>query len=131
MTRRSVRRLAPRAGGPGPIPRLSRLGRAAIVAALTLLWCVAGNARMGAQTTDTLPEITQPVTDLAGIIDAASAARIDQMSRELQAATGDVVVVVTVPLTSVASANTAVTTSPSAAPTEDPSTSHLIQLVGC
>jgi uncharacterized protein len=44
-----------------------------------------------------LPELTQPVHDLANIIDPASAAALDRMIRSLQAATGDVVVVVTVP----------------------------------
>jgi uncharacterized protein len=44
-----------------------------------------------------LPVISEPVTDLAHVIDPASAASIDRMSRALQAASGDVVVVVTVP----------------------------------
>lgn len=43
----------------------------------------------------TLPDLTQPVNDTAGVIDAASAARIDRLSRDLQAATGDVIVVAT------------------------------------
>src|SRR5205807_4847608 len=44
-----------------------------------------------------LPELTQPVNDFAHVIDAQSAAAIDQMIRRLKAATGDVVVVATVP----------------------------------
>lgn len=44
-----------------------------------------------------LPVIDQPVTDLAGVIDPASAASIDRLSRALQQASGDAVVVVTVP----------------------------------
>jgi uncharacterized protein len=44
-----------------------------------------------------LPELTQPVNDFAHVIDAASAAAMDQIIRQLQAATGDVVVVATVP----------------------------------
>ena len=44
-----------------------------------------------------LPELTLPVNDFAHVIDAPSAAAIDRMSRALQAKTGDVVVVVTVP----------------------------------
>jgi uncharacterized protein len=44
-----------------------------------------------------LPELTQPVNDFAHVIDAASAAEIDRMSRALLAKTGDVVVVATVP----------------------------------
>src|SRR5262245_58122017 len=47
--------------------------------------------------TPELPELTQPVNDFAHVIDAESAAGIDRMSRALQAATGDVVVVVTAP----------------------------------
>jgi uncharacterized protein len=45
---------------------------------------------------DPLPELTQPVNDFAHVIDSASAAEIDRMSRALQAKTGDVVVVATV-----------------------------------
>jgi uncharacterized protein len=45
---------------------------------------------------DALPELTAPVNDLAHVIDAASAAEIDRMSRALNAATGDTVVVATV-----------------------------------
>ena len=44
-----------------------------------------------------LPELTQPVNDFANVIDARSAAEMDRMIRALQAATGDVVVVATVP----------------------------------
>ena len=42
-----------------------------------------------------LPDLTQPVNDTAGVIDAEHAARIDRLSRDLQAATGDVIVVAT------------------------------------
>ena len=45
----------------------------------------------------TFPELTQPVNDFAHVIDAPSAAAMDRMIRALQAATGDVVVVATVP----------------------------------
>jgi len=44
-----------------------------------------------------LPELTQPVNDSAHVIDAASAQKLDQLSRALRAAAGDVVVVATVP----------------------------------
>jgi uncharacterized protein len=44
-----------------------------------------------------LPELTQPVNDFAHIIDPDNAAAIDKVSRALKAATGDVVVVATVP----------------------------------
>lgn len=44
-----------------------------------------------------LPELTGPVNDFAHVVDPANVAAIDRMSRALQAANGDVVVVATVP----------------------------------
>jgi uncharacterized protein len=44
-----------------------------------------------------LPELTRPVNDFAHVIDESSAAAMERMSQELKAATGDVVVVATVP----------------------------------
>jgi hypothetical protein len=44
-----------------------------------------------------LPELTEPVNDFAKVIDAGSAAEIDRMIRTLQTATGDIVIVATVP----------------------------------
>lgn len=44
-----------------------------------------------------LPRMTQPVNDFAHVIDSDSASAIDGMIRQLMAATGDVVVVATVP----------------------------------
>jgi uncharacterized protein len=46
---------------------------------------------------DALPELTEPVNDLAHVIDADHAREMDRMIRALQAASGDVVVVATVP----------------------------------
>src|SRR5262249_28437276 len=43
------------------------------------------------------PRLTDPVNDPARVIDPESAAAIDAMSRQLMSATGDVVVVATVP----------------------------------
>jgi uncharacterized protein len=64
---------------------------ATLPAALGLvLWIVSPG---GAQ--PALPDLTQPVNDFAGVIDPQSAARIDRLSRDLQAATGDVIVVAT------------------------------------
>jgi len=54
-------------------------------------------ARRAAAQSAPLPLLTQPVTDLAGVIDPASAREMDTLGRTLQTATGDVVVVVTVP----------------------------------
>ena len=45
----------------------------------------------------TLPELTQPVNDVARVIDDSSAAALDQMIRSLKDASGDVVVIATVP----------------------------------
>ncbi|BCS34345.1 methanol dehydrogenase [Luteitalea sp. TBR-22] len=42
-----------------------------------------------------MPPLTQPVNDFAGVIDASSKARLDDVIRRLQAATGDVIVVAT------------------------------------
>ena len=50
-----------------------------------------------ARAADPLPELTAPVNDFAKVVDAASAGEIDRMIRTLQAATGDIVVVATVP----------------------------------
>jgi len=43
-----------------------------------------------------LPELTQPVNDFAGVIDAAHASEMDREIRVLRQATGDVVVVATI-----------------------------------
>jgi uncharacterized protein len=42
------------------------------------------------------PQLTQPVNDFAGVVDPESAARMDEMIRSLQRASGDVVVVATI-----------------------------------
>ena len=44
-----------------------------------------------------LPELTQPVNDVAHVIDAQASTDIDRMSRTLLKTTGDVIVVATVP----------------------------------
>jgi uncharacterized protein len=44
-----------------------------------------------------LPELTAPINDFAHVIDPANSAAMDDMIRKLKAATGDVVVVATVP----------------------------------
>jgi len=46
---------------------------------------------------DPLPALTKPVNDVARVVDSASAAEMDRIIRALQAKTGDVVVVATVP----------------------------------
>lgn len=73
--------------------RTARPGRWGWVA-LVLAISVVGRAGLGAAE---LPVLSQPVHDLAGVVDASSAARLDDLSRRLQAATGDVIVVLTIP----------------------------------
>ena len=51
-------------------------------------------APAGAQT---LPSLTEPVNDFAKVIDASTAAQLDQRIRALKDASGDVVIVATVP----------------------------------
>jgi len=67
-----------------------------IMMLLIVIALVSGFSRIVTAAAD-LPELTQPVNDFAHVIDAASAQRIEDMIRALQAKTGDVVVVATVP----------------------------------
>jgi uncharacterized protein len=57
----------------------------------------AASAQNATTATQSLPELTQPVDDFANIIDPESARDIDRISRALKAASGDVIVVATVP----------------------------------
>ncbi len=66
----------------------------AVFGAVSLLFGVA--AAVGAQVSS-LPELTAPVHDLANIIDAEDERGLAELSQRLRAASGDVVVVVTVP----------------------------------
>ena len=50
-----------------------------------------------AQETEKLPVLTDPVNDFAGVLDPAQEADINRMARQLMTATGDVVIVTTVP----------------------------------
>jgi uncharacterized protein len=68
------------------------LTRAPLAIATILLLCAAARPAAGQD----LPSLTRPVTDLAGVIDAGSAAELDRRIGALQAASGDVVVVATV-----------------------------------
>lgn len=76
-------------------------GRAACSAVSALIvvfvFGVYGFSQTAAAQTAPLPELTQPVNDFANVIDSENAAAIDKMSRALKAASGDAVVVVTVP----------------------------------
>jgi uncharacterized protein len=67
---------------------ITRIGAIGFVAALLIF---AGPARA-----QDPPQLTQPVNDFAGVVDAASAAEMEMLIRSLQQASGDVVVVATV-----------------------------------
>ncbi len=69
----------------------------AIAAFAGLLILVGSGARLIAAAQAALPELTAPVNDFAHVIDPESAAAIDRMSRALQSASGDIVVVAAVP----------------------------------
>jgi uncharacterized protein len=59
--------------------------------------CLLIPAPATAQSGGDIPSLTEPVNDFAGVIDAASVQSIEGTIRALQAASGDVIVVATVP----------------------------------
>ena len=82
-------------------PRMSGRGhqtpRVPLLALVVAVGCL-GAATSGAQAqTRDLPELTQPVNDFAGIVEQADSAEMSRMIRALHEASGDVVVVATVP----------------------------------
>lgn len=81
---------------PSPTRTRRRDGRGGVgrrIAVALALACVLARALVSAQG---LPELTRPVNDFAGVVDAASAAEMDRMIRALQQASGDVITVATV-----------------------------------
>ncbi|MEQ1911743.1 MAG: TPM domain-containing protein [Vicinamibacterales bacterium] len=72
--------------------RAARVAAAAVVLALALFTASASAQSSAAA----VPELTKPVNDFAGVIDAASAQRIEQTIRALESASGDIIVVATV-----------------------------------
>lgn len=86
-----------------PVPSLQSRSRSRSLAAALLAVFVADGLgwtidASSLQSQDaSLPELIEPVNDFAQVIDPASASAIEEMSRALKAATGDVVVVATVP----------------------------------
>jgi len=74
----------------------TRILAAIAAAAVAVLVCVAAPSAARAAGMQDLPVLTQPVNDLANVIDGASAASMDQIIRSLQASTGDAVIVATV-----------------------------------
>jgi uncharacterized protein len=72
--------------------------RSAIAAAiLAMAMCALATPAIAAAPDLKLPELTEPINDFAHVIDAANVASMDRMIRTLKAATGDIVVVATVP----------------------------------
>lgn len=79
-------------------PSAARLGwLLAVLLLLAPLAASGAGAGLDQAPSADLPTLTEPVNDFGGVIDPASAAAMDRAIRALQAATGDVVVVVTVP----------------------------------
>ena len=78
--------------GGGPSTGRCRWAGLALVFVLAVV--VAGPRRAEAQPPP--PELTAPVNDFAGVVDAESARALDELIRALQAASGDAVVVATV-----------------------------------
>ena len=72
--------------------RAARVAGAAGVLALTLFTAPASAQSSAAA----VPELSKPVNDFAGVIDGASAQRIEQTIRALESASGDIIVVATV-----------------------------------
>jgi uncharacterized protein len=68
-----------------------------LAAGLALLMVAAGRPASAQTPASDLPELTRPVNDFAHVVDSASSAEMDRSIRALQAKTGDVVVVATVP----------------------------------
>lgn len=78
--------------------RPSSLARLVLVAATIGLSGAASSLAIAwAYADPPLPELTQPVNDFADVVDPSIEQQLDHLSRSLQAATGDVIIVVTVP----------------------------------
>jgi uncharacterized protein len=90
--------MARRVSGTGS-SHVARLiaGRLLLMIGLALGVSAAAWAQNATTASQNLPELTQPVDDFAHIIDPESAREIDGISRALRAASGDVIVVATVP----------------------------------
>ena len=74
---------------------LARIVVAVLIASAVTFFARPGGAEVLADAP--LPMLDRPVNDLADVIDAAAEQQIEDLSRSLQRATGDVIVVVTVP----------------------------------
>jgi uncharacterized protein len=76
---------------------MKRVGRRLPLALCAVIVALLARTADAQSPSPALPELTQPVNDFAHVIDAESARQMDAMIRALQAKTGDVVVVATVP----------------------------------
>ena len=74
----------------------ARPGRAAACISIALLAIAGATQAPRAAQPPAVPELTAPVNDFSHVLDASQAAELDSLSRKLQAATGDVLVVATV-----------------------------------
>lgn len=85
--------------GPWPLkwPCRSAARTAGIALVLAASWAVAASSARARDTAAPLPVLTEPVHDLAGVVDPPSRAALERTIRALRSATGDVIVVVTVP----------------------------------
>jgi uncharacterized protein len=77
--------------------RLTRVSRTAVAIVFALLFVGSLGVRLAQAAADALPSLTEPVNDFAHIIDPSSKAEMDREIRALTAASGDVVIVATVP----------------------------------
>jgi uncharacterized protein len=77
--------------------RLTRVSRIAVAIVGVVLLVVPAARLAHAAAAASLPALTEPVNDFAHIIDAASKSEMDREIRALSAASGDVVVVATIP----------------------------------
>jgi uncharacterized protein len=76
------------------VTRSRRPARAAAAVAAAVCLLLSAPPRLAAQSPP--PELTAPVNDFAGVIDAANEQALDALIRRLQAATGDVLIVATI-----------------------------------
>ena len=75
--------------------RVTNRWRAPLVALVAVAWALAIHpAPAAAQTAP--PELTKPVNDFAGVLDPAAESQLDSLIRELQNASGDVMIVATI-----------------------------------
>src|SRR5688500_18957479 len=80
-----------------PLARRSLDGLRRSLARVRCALCALTLASTSVRAQEAIPELTQPVNDFAKVIDPESARNMDALIRSLQQASGDVVVVATVP----------------------------------